>query len=147
VRIHEIVTGPIFLTSVGLGVQFSNFHSDELAIGMFAIAAAWLLLNLSPLQRRIPQLILTGSKDSEEREARERSSDLRAGLKPGAAGGDYRSALREVARLLYANEKLYAQSQGGNDVEDSAVWRDAAPREWGDALYAQLGLPREPEYG
>jgi hypothetical protein len=146
VRIAEIVTGPVFLTAIGLGFQFSNFHSDTLAIAMFVIALAWLVLNLSPLHRKIPQLILTGSKDHEERDARERSAELRAGLRRPVPDGDYRNALREVARLLYANEKLYAQSQGGNDVEESAVWRDAAPQRWGDALYEQLGLPPEREY-
>jgi hypothetical protein len=145
-RVGEIVTGPIFLTLVGLGFQVSDFHSNQVALAMFAVALAWLAINLSPLQRRIPQLIVRGSMDSEQRDAEKRSADLRDGLRRPAAEGDYRAALREVARLLYTNENLYAQSQGGQEVEDSAVWRDSAPRAWGDALYERLGLPPEAEY-
>jgi hypothetical protein len=145
-RISEVVTGPIFLTLVGLGFQFSDFHSDQVALLLFAIALAWLLVNVTPLHRRLPQLIVRRSMDEEQRDAEERSASLRDGIRRPSGPGDYRTALREVARLLYTSENLYAQSQGGHDVPTSSVWRDAAPREWGDALYERLGLPPEREY-
>ena len=111
-------------------------------LGLLVIIGVWVVYNL--VRPPEPRLVLRNGA-----QAGAVSLQLRNGLgdpeKPPARP-NYRVAARKLARLLYVDEGLYAQASGGGSLSDEAVWREPAPRQWGDDLYSRLRLPPEDEY-
>jgi len=104
----------------------------------------YLILVATPLRNRLPHTVL--ARDAHQRDnPGDLSRILRNNLR--RVPGDYRQALRQVARLLYVNEGLYSSASGGGPITDEAVHQEPAPTSWGDYLYDRLGLDHETRYG
>ncbi len=146
-RVSAAITGPVFLVLVGLGFQVSELKSNELAIAFWVLGAVWLLLNVF-FRDRIPQFRIGPPPHRAKLAAGARSMQIRKAIRRRGktARPDYRDALKQVARALYANEGLYSESSGGGEISDEGVWVEEAPKTWGDDLYERLGLPPEDEY-